>query len=126
MSFFVLLQFKDRYGTILTIKDKSIDGLEPEMAGWKAQTNPLSYSGTLFKIYILKYWRGYYNSFFNPHPPPLCGCYTVTNANAPGLFQTNNTMVTANYCEKCPSIQCLSGAVIRTHDLLNTSHNPNH
>ena len=41
-------QCKDKSGTNLTKHDKSVGyvlGLEPRAAGWKAQTNPLSYGG---------------------------------------------------------------------------------
>ena len=40
---------KDKYNTNLIINDKAwmvCLGVEPGAAGWKAQTNPLSYGGT--------------------------------------------------------------------------------
>ena len=42
-------------------------GLEPVVAGWKAQTNPLSYSGTTtisINKYSIKVYR--FSSFFWP------------------------------------------------------------
>ena len=39
-------------------------------------------------------------------------------------FQTNNTIFTTKQCEKCPNINLVYGAEIRTHDLLNVNHHP--
>ena len=39
-------------------------------------------------------------------------------------FQTNNTIVTTNQCEKCPNVHPVYGTMIQTLDLLNMSRNP--
>ena len=47
----------DKYSTILTIYDKvACLVLKPGAAGWWAQTNPLSYGGTLYLIICLQFY----------------------------------------------------------------------
>ena len=37
-------------------------GLEPGAAGWKAQTNPLSYSGTPWATFYSNFWSHWYGT----------------------------------------------------------------
>ena len=50
----------DRYSTNLTTNEKSVDGMLGSRirgAGWKAQTNPLSYGGTPDNYSILSLYE---------------------------------------------------------------------
>ena len=79
-------------------------GLDTGMAGWKAETNPLSYGGTT----------------------KLSTLFLQESAN-PGLFfvyfrsfETNNTIFTTMW----KNVHQISGAGIWTHDLSNMSRLP--